>query len=130
MRYLGLDYGEKRIGIAISDISGAFAFPRETIPNDAKAILALVAFAKKEGAGAFVVGDTLSLGGEKNKITPQADAFVAALAQASGLSVTPVREAWSSQEAARFAPAGKRHDDAAAAAIILQRFLDTRGGVH
>lgn len=130
MRYLGLDYGGKRIGIAISDTSGAFAFPRETIPNDANAIPALVELARKEGASAFVVGDTLSLGGEKNKITPQAEVFAAALAQASGLAVTPVREAWSSQEAARFAPAGKRHDDAAAAAIILQRFLDTHGTVH
>ena len=35
------------------------------------------------------------------------------------------REAWSSQEAARFAPQGQKHNDSAAAAIILQRFLDS-----
>ena len=34
MRNLGLDYGAKRIGVAISDESGGFAFPKETIPND------------------------------------------------------------------------------------------------
>lgn len=130
MRYLGLDYGGKRIGIAVSDETGSFAFPRETIPNDAHALPLLIEFARHENAGTFVVGDTLSLNGERNVITPQAERFVDALRKESGLAVVSVREAWSSQEAARFAPAGRKHDDSAAAAIILQRFLDTRGSVQ
>jgi putative Holliday junction resolvase len=124
MRYLGIDYGAKRVGIAISDEGGGFAFPKGELRNDASLIAALVSLAQKEGAAAFVVGDTRTLEGAANVVTARSDEFAAALAAATNLPVHRVREAWSSAEAMRYAPAGKRHDDSAAAAILLQRFLD------
>lgn len=129
MRYVGIDYGTKQVGIAVSDADGGFAFPRETLPNDARLIGGLCDLAQKEGAGAFVVGDTRSLSGQENPVTAASDAFADRLGAESGVPVHRMREAWSSAEAMRFAPPGKRHDDAAAAAIILQRFLDTRPAV-
>ena len=125
MRYLGIDYGAKRIGIAVSDDAASFAFPKETIPNDASAIDRITTIVKTDGIGAIVIGDARALNGEKNPITNEADAFGASLGAYVRLPVHTTWEAWSSVEAARFAPKGGVHNDAAAAAIILQRFLDT-----
>ena len=126
MRYLGIDYGSKTIGIAISDAEGNFAFPRDSIENDSKILNTLVRIIALENIDEVVVGDTRSLEGGANQITPEADAFVAKLHQSITTPIHRAREAWSSQEAARFAPPGERHNDSAAAAIILQRFLDSK----
>jgi hypothetical protein len=58
MRYLGIDYGAKRIGLAVSDEAGTIAFPRETIANMSGAIAAIRAIIQKEHIGFVVVGDT------------------------------------------------------------------------
>ncbi len=125
MTYIGVDYGEKRAGLAVSDDRGQFAFPFETAPNDERLIARIVALAKERQAETVVVGDTRTFSGRENLITASADRFADALARA-GLSVERVWEAGSSVEASRYAPPGSEHDDAAAAAIILQRFLDAR----
>lgn len=124
MRYLGVDYGTKRIGIAVSDANGGFAFPRETIPNDATAIDRLARLAKEESIQEIVLGDARAVSGAANPITDEAEAFGKRLEHYMQLPVNTIWEAWSSVEAARFAPKGKEHDDSAAAAIILQRYLD------
>jgi putative Holliday junction resolvase len=124
MRYLGLDYGAKRIGVAISDADGGFAFPRETMPNDYTSIDRLQKLVKEEGIKAVVVGDARAVNGAENAITADVEKFVQSLRTHLKLPVETVWEAWSSVEAARFAPKGKEHDDSAAAAIILQRYLD------
>lgn len=129
MRYIGIDYGTRQVGVAVSDPAGAFAFPRTTLENDAKLVGALCGLARDEEAAAFVLGDTRALSGGENPVTAAADAFAKRLESECGLPVHRMREAWSSAEAMRYAPAGKRHDDSAAAAIILQRFLDAHGGV-
>lgn len=126
MRYLGIDYGTKRLGIATSDLDGSFAFPRDTIDNDEKAINTLARIIELEAIIEVVIGDTRSVEGFANQITAESDAFANRLAKSIAVPVKRFREAWSSQEAARFAPQGKKHDDSAAAAIILQRFLDNR----
>jgi RNase H-fold protein (predicted Holliday junction resolvase) len=64
-------------------------------------------------------------GGAANILTEQCERFGKLLETRSKVSVSFVREAWSSFEAARFAPDQKKRDDAAAA-IILQRFLDAK----
>lgn len=128
MRHIGIDFGRSRIGIAVSDAAGSIAFPRTIITNDEKAIPYIVRLVENEQAAAVVVGDTRTFSGGENDVTADADAFASALVAALSVgAAVPVRrapEAWSSAEAARFAPAGKKHDDASAAAIILQRFLD------
>lgn len=126
MRYLGIDYGTKHLGIALSDVNGSFAFPKDTIANDSKVFDLLRRIVALEEIVEVVVGDTRALSGEANGVTAAADMFVENLEKTIGVPIKRAREAWSSQEAARFAPPGKRHDDSAAAAIILQRFLDSR----
>lgn len=124
MRYLGIDYGARRIGIAVSDDKGSFAFPKETLPNDASAIDRITTLVKTSEVKEIVMGDARAMNGLENPVTKEAESFAAALHAHAHVPVHLSWEAWSTVEAARFAPKGKEHDDAAAAAIILQRYLD------
>jgi putative Holliday junction resolvase len=126
MKYLGIDYGTRAVGVALSDEGGTIAFPRVTLANDNDLIKSLTDLIKKENVGAVVVGDTRTLSGVENIVTKDADAFTTTLETSSTIPIVRVWEAWSSFEAARFAPKGNTHDNAAAAAIILQRYLGMR----
>jgi putative Holliday junction resolvase len=125
MKVLGIDYGAKRIGLAVSDQSGGFAFPLEVIPTDG-ALSYIEALTKKDSIAEIAMGDTRSYGDVANPVTSEAERFADALRKATGLAVALVFEAGSSREASRFAPERKQHDDASAAAVILQRYLDTK----
>ncbi len=124
MKYLGIDFGLKRVGIAISDAESSIAFPRETILNDEKLLANILAYVESEKVDGIVVGDTRAASGEPNIASLSADLFIEELKAETTLPVYRGFEAWSSVEAARYAPKGEKHNDAAAAAIILQRFLD------
>lgn len=125
MKYLGIDYGAKNVGIAISP-DGKIALPRASIRNDERLFTALHELISREKIERVVIGDTRSESGAPNTLTQHADVFIAQLRVETGLPVEASFEAWSSQEAARFAPKGQLHNDAAAAAIILQRYLDMK----
>lgn len=125
-KYLGIDYGAKRVGVAVSDAAGSIAFPRTTLQNDTQLFSQLAEVVKNENIGAIVVGDTRSHGGKDNPVTVEAETFVASLEAALNVPVKRMWEMWSSVEASRYAPEGERHNDASAAAIILQRFLDMK----
>lgn len=127
MKYLGIDYGKKMVGIAISDDDGKIAFPRAVVPNDEKLLAFVARMVEEEKIATIIVGDTRTVSGGENPVTREADAFIEALAQATAVPTERVFEAWSSIEASRYAPKGEEHNDGAAAAIILQRFLDIRG---
>ena len=127
MKYLGIDYGAKRVGIAVSDAEGRIAFPRTVLVNDEKLISQVVKILEGEKVGIVVVGDTKAFSGLENPITKELESFVGRLKQEIDLPVIPAWEAGSSIEASRYAEQGNEHKDEAAAAIILQRFLDMRG---
>jgi putative Holliday junction resolvase len=127
MKYIGIDYGGKRIGIALSDPTGAIAFPHSTVENST-AIEIIKKEVELKRVNMIIVGDTLSYSGKENTVTKEADAFVEKLKLETGIPVERVWEAGSSIEASRYAPEGESHNDASAAAIILQRYLDTKGG--
>ena len=124
MRYLGIDYGAKRIGLAVS--SEGIAFPRDVIENNSDIFSVLSEIVEKEKIGGIVIGDTRALSGSPNPVTPEADAFASALKERLGVPVERVSEASSSIEASRYAQKGNEHNDASAAAVILQRYLDMR----
>ncbi len=126
MKYLGVDFGDKRVGTAVSDEEGTIAFPRKTFGNNGELITMLAKLIQEEKIQKIVIGDTHSHGGASNPVSGEADVFITQLQKATGLTVERAFEMWSSIEASRYAPKGKEHDDAAAAAIILQRYLDMR----
>ena len=124
MKYLGIDYGSKRIGYAVSDSAGTIAFPRPTIPNDKNLFGVIAKIVSEEKIQSIVVGDTRTFSGFDNPVTGDAERFIKRLKHDTGLSVEKAWEAGSSIEASRYAPEGTGHEDGAAAAIILQRYLE------
>jgi len=126
MKYLCIDYGSKRVGLAVSDVGGTIAFPRSTLQNDDRLSDRIQEVIDEEKIESIVVGDTKSHGGAANSVSEQADAFVEAIKKQTGLPMERSWEAWSSIEVGKLAPKGHEHDDAAAAAFILQRFLDMK----
>ena len=99
MKHLGIDFGLKRIGLALSDEAGAIAFPREILPNDEKTIEHILALLKAEKIGAVVVGDTRAASGAANIASLSADLFIEELSAATAIPVHRGFEAWSSVEA-------------------------------
>ena len=138
---MGLDIGRRRIGVAISDATGTLARPVGVLSRggaDADA-LRLVADeiarlgAEEDGVAAIVLGLPRRLDGSPNEMTPLVHTFADQLRTASGLPVVLQDERLSSREAeSRLAirekdwRARKKKLDAAAAAIILQDYLDSR----
>ena len=126
MKYLCIDYGSKRLGLAVSDAVGTIAFPRTTLQNNDQLMEEIQKVIQEETVESIVIGDTKSHGGATNPVSDEADAFAETIQKQTGLPVERSWEAWSSIEAGKFAPKGHEHNDAAAAAFILQRFLDMR----
>jgi putative Holliday junction resolvase len=141
MRILGVDDGRRRIGLAVSDPTGTLARPAETVPgyDDPAAAAREVAAAMvriesgDEPIGAIVVGLPLRLDGTPNDQTEHARALAAELQRATGLEVVLQDERLTSREAeSRLAlrerdwRARKKRLDAAAAAVLLQEYLDGR----
>ncbi|MDP3645706.1 MAG: Holliday junction resolvase RuvX [bacterium] len=127
MKYLGIDYGSKRIGIAVSDAEGKIAFPRMTVGNNVKFLSTITQIIKEENIEHIIIGDTLTLSGRANPVTETLEKMIERISRMTNLPVTRAREAGSSGAVAEHAPRGEKHNDAAAAAFILQRFFDMRG---
>lgn len=126
MRYAGIDYGTKRIGVAFSDEIGTMGFPYGTIKNDGRALQTLSALCREKGVGAVVFGESRTLSGGENKVAPEAKQFAEQLTAETGLSVYFEPEMFTTQEARRH-PDGEHQGsievDAQAAAIILTSYL-------
>jgi putative Holliday junction resolvase len=133
MRALGIDFGEKRIGIAISDPAGRVAVPLLTLArrNDRAAAAQIAEIARREAIGRLVLGEPLGLDGASGPQAERVRRFGARLAAATGLPLRYVDESLTSHEAAsRLRAAGadpRGHPeriDAMAAQILLQEDLD------
>jgi putative Holliday junction resolvase len=139
-RILGVDVGARRVGLAISDVSGTLARPLETITvgSDADAVERVARRidelgGQDDGLAAIVVGMPGRLGGGPTPETARVGAFIAALKSRTSLTIATEDERLTSREAdSRLAVRErdwrkrKAKLDAAAAAIILQDYLDRR----
>jgi putative Holliday junction resolvase len=141
MRTLGVDDGRRRIGLAVSDPTGTLARPVEMVAGHddpaaaARAVAAAIARleAVDDPIGTIVVGLPLRLDGTPNEQTDHARALAAELARMTGRTVLLQDERLTSHEAeSRLAVrerdwrARKKRLDAAAAAVILQEYLDRK----
>jgi putative Holliday junction resolvase len=122
MRYMGIDYGTKRVGIAISDEGGEFALPFIVLNNSKDLVKEIVSIAKENKIEEIIMGESKDYKGKPNAIMPQVLNLKKDL-EKKKLTVTLEPEFMTSENAERFQ--GK-HDmlDASAAALILQSFLD------
>jgi putative Holliday junction resolvase len=133
MRILGLDLGERRVGVAISDPGGIMASPLlQFQPKGRSDLVATVArLAREQGAERVVVGMPLLPNGTRGEQARRAEAVVDALRAALPVPVAVCDERYSTsdaEEAMRHAnlPPKRRQErrDKVAAALILQAYLD------
>ena len=130
MRSLGLDVGERRIGVAVSDALGISVSPLEVLDGLGPAQLREYVKAKiREGVGVIVMGLPLTCSGAEGKQARKTREFARALEGLPGAEIVLWDERLSSVEAAkRLREAGHalrgRRVDAEAAAVILQSYLE------
>lgn len=128
MRFLGIDYGEKKIGLALGDDEIRTAAPLETVRNEGERTPRLIAqLVKRERVDAVVVGVPISAGeapaSAQEKSTRD---FIEALRQEASVPIYEEDERYTSSESSRL----KREEgsgvseDALAAAMILQAYFD------
>jgi putative Holliday junction resolvase len=125
MRYLGIDFGSKRVGLAISDEEGNFAFPLKVLENSESIVRDIIDICRENNIGEIVVGESRDFSQKENKIMEEIKPFVERLKEDSGLIVNMHPEFLTSQEAERLQGKNDMHD-ASAAAIILKSFLDLK----
>jgi putative Holliday junction resolvase len=137
-RILCVDFGERRLGVALSDPGATIASPFTTLPRrkgKRPPIMALLDIMKEQDVVEIVVGLPLTLAGDDSEWTRTVREFAATLGARSGRNVILVDERFSSVVAERAVRASglkksqreeKERVDAAAAAVILQSYLNTR----
>jgi putative Holliday junction resolvase len=130
-RLLGLDWGEKRTGVAITDDRGAFAVGYAVWPTS-ELLSRLASTVKEENIGLIVVGYPLTLRGESGPKAREVDRFIARL-EAEGYSVQRGDERYTTQDASRnlsrlgISQRKQRGKlDMSAATLMLQAYLDSR----
>lgn len=125
MRYLGIDYGTKRIGLAVSNEYANMAFPFLVIKNDKDLIKNLSEIIKAEKIKEVVIGDSKNYQMLDNEIMEEVKDLIQILEKEVGVDVSTHSEILSSSMAEKVQ--GKNEMlDASAATIILQSYLDLR----
>ncbi len=140
MKFLGIDYGSKRIGLAMSDDNAQIAFPKEIILTHDHPLEHIGKILKQENITEVVVGESMNFEGEANKIEKEIEAFVEDLKKHFNVVVHKQKEFLTSVEARKVgvtkmnSQKSESHSkikkerggklDAGAATLILQRFLE------
>lgn len=133
MKFVALDVGEKRIGVATCDRLEITASPHSVIPAGSKAPGAVAKLVEQENAAGVVVGLPLSLDGQERTACDMARRFIAKIEPLIKVPVYQVDERMTTKIAeASLIEAGMRREkrrelrDAVSAALILKTFLDQR----
>ena len=124
---MGIDYGKKRVGIALSDEGGEFALPHSVFVNSARLEELVEKVAKlcvEQKVGAIVMGESKDFHQVANPIMKDAMKFKAAIEEATKISVYLEPEFMTSAEAEHLQGKNKMLD-ASAAALILKSFLES-----
>jgi putative Holliday junction resolvase len=124
MKILGIDYGTKNIGIAVSDDEARVAFPKQVMVNDANFVEKLRQLIKSEEIKKVVIGDSKNYKMEDNEIMTEVYDLKQIIEQTMEIDVELHSEVLTSMQAEKMM--GEKNDmiDASAAAIILQSYLD------
>lgn len=126
MKILGIDYGEKKIGVALSDESGTMAFPHSVLLNDNDFLETLALLIEAENARKIIIGESRNYDGEENPIMKKVHRFARDLRRRVECDIVFEPEILSTKEA-QHGQEDVKIVDASAAAIILQSYLDKHG---
>ena len=119
---MGIDYGTKRVGLALTDEAGIMGFPHGVLPNDAELLPSLEKIIREKKVGEIVVGQSLDKEGKPNALMVAIEALILDLTLAVGVPIHLEPELYSTQAALRLQG---RNDvtDAAAATLLLNSFI-------
>lgn len=120
---MGIDYGEKRIGIALSDESESFAFAHSVVENDRNTIKKIKKIYEENDVGEIILGKSVDYQGRPNPVMKKIEPFKKLLEKEIGLPVVYQQEILTTKEAERLQGKIKKID-ASAAALILRSFLE------
>ena len=136
MRLLGIDYGRRRVGLALSDESGIVASPLPTYVrgrSTKRDVAALASLIARHKVSSIVVGLPLNMNGSRGEMAREAEAFADRIRQETGLPVDSFDERLTSSEAERVlieANLSRRQRkalrDSLSAVLILQGYLNQR----
>ena len=122
MRYLGIDYGSKRVGMALSDATGSMAFPKVVLKNDEHLLTEIGELIESYQVGMIVIGHSLNKQSAPNMIQSEIEALMTDLTLEFGLPIHLEPEQFTTQQALRIQGRNSQ-TDASAAALILDSFL-------
>src|SRR3989344_1113366 len=127
-RLLGIDFGRKRVGVALSDEDQKIAFPKIVYPNGKKLLGLIAKYCEENSIIGIVLGESKNFKGEDNPIMKDILKFKAEIEKAMSLPVYMEPEFMSSSEAGKMRAEDDSGEiiDASAAAVILQSYLDKR----
>ena len=124
MKYLGIDYGEKNVGVAVSDDGGNLAFAKVVLKNDKNLLGNILKIYDKEKINEVVLGESFDFSGQPNLIMKDILSFKKKL-ENNEIKVNLEPEFLTSAEAERIQ--GKNDKiDSSAAALILKRYLEKK----
>ena len=106
-RILGIDYGTKRIGIAISDENNRLAFPKEIVLNDSNTFKKIAEILEKKKIAEIVIGESVDFSGKLNALSARIEVFILELKEKFNLPVHKQKEFLTSVEARKH-PNAKR----------------------
>jgi putative Holliday junction resolvase len=121
-RLLGIDFGKKRVGVAVSDELGSMAFPHKVFDNDAALLKNICAVIDEKKVSEIVIGHSLDKEGKPNEIHNKAEALMLDLTLETGLPIHLESELYTTQAALRI-QGRNAMTDAAAATLILDNFI-------
>lgn len=123
MRLMGIDFGEKRIGIALSDEQGLMAFAHSVVVNNENAVKEIKNICEKNNVEKIILGQSLDYKGLPNPVMKKIELFKNLLEKETGLPVLYQSEILTTQEARRL-QGDIEKIDASAAALILRSFIE------
>ena len=125
MRYLGIDFGAKRIGLAISDEAGQYSFPFLVMANRKGVVPEIAKICIENKVESIVVGESRNFSLIENDIMKQIHPFIGELKEITHLPIYTHPEFLTSVEARRIQGENDMND-ASAAALILKSYLESR----
>lgn len=125
MRHLGIDYGDKRVGLAVSDPESKIAFPKATLFNNQRLVGNLKDLIEEEKISKIVVGLPLASDRSETEQSRKTRAFAENLKKVISIPVNFENEMFTTHLVEK-AGVKKEHVDESSAALILQAYLDKR----
>lgn len=124
-RILGIDFGTKKVGIAVSDKDSNFALPKVVLKNDKDLIKNIEKIIEENNISSIIMGESMNYKGEENPVMKSMKNFVNEIKKKSNLQIYFEPEFLTSSQV-RNTQGESKMIDASAAALILQSFIDKR----